>query len=250
MDATVADRTWLSALWDAFLLNKMWWRALSSLHPSQLSARWCPILYSSCPSLLFSSPAHQTSWVRDWFGKLSLCAAHFNILVDKMAKKDKYFTDSRIAEVCLDMKYKWQLTASIIMSQLKSVDLNPFRQNNVLMTFGVTGRRGNIALIFPAHHMHLLYFRSEKILFFLRTYCTVFFLFAEHKSGRQQETKPDKKWKGKICYDCFPKVLVKLGVKDVVISHWGCITHTPDCFTAYCRWHAIVLKGRLKAKWK
>lgn len=128
-------------------------------NPSQLSAHWCPNLYSSCPSLLFSGPAHQTSWVRRCFGKLSLCAAHFNILVDKMAKKDKYFTDSRIAEVCLDMKYKWQLTASIITSRLKSVDLNRFRQNNVLMTFGVMGWRGNIALIFPVHHMHLLYFR-------------------------------------------------------------------------------------------
>ena len=150
---------------------------LFTTNPSQLSACWCPIAYSSCPSLLFSGPACQTSWVRRCFGKLSFCAAYFNILVNNMAKDDKYFTDYRIAEVCLDMKYKWQLTALIIVSQLKNVDLNPFRPNNVLMTFGVMGRSGNIALIFPAHHMHLLYFRLEKILFFLRTYCTVLVFF-------------------------------------------------------------------------
>lgn len=57
-----------------------------------------------------------------------------------------------------------------------------------------------------------------------------------------------KTWKKKKCFDCFPKLLVKLGFKDLVISHSGCITHTPYCFTAYCRWQAIVQKRKAESK--
>lgn len=69
-----------------------------------------------------------------------------------------------------------------------------------------------------------------------------FLLMHRTETGRQRESESHKT-EGKKCFECFLKVPVKQGFKDLFISHSGCITQTLYWFTAQCRWQCNTAKG-------